>query len=44
MIGEAIAADLVRAFAGAAFSGEERHVRRMAKVDAIERDGVDAEL
>lgn len=44
VIGEAIAADLVRAFAGAAFSGEERHVRRMAKVDAIERYGVDAEL
>ena len=44
VIGEAIAADLVTAFAGAEFSGEERHVRRLAKVDKIERDGLEAEL
>jgi len=44
VIGEAIAADLVRAFAGAQFTGEERHARRVAKVKAIERDGLDAEL
>lgn len=44
VIGEAIAADLVTAFAGAEFSGEERHVRRLAKVDEIERDGLAAEL
>lgn len=44
VIGEAIAADLVAAFAGAEFSGEERHVRRLAKVDLIERDGLAAEL
>lgn len=44
VIGEAIAADLVTAFAGAEFTGEERHVRRLAKVDQIERDGLDAEL
>jgi ribose 5-phosphate isomerase B len=44
VIGEAIAADLVTAFAGAEFSGEERHVRRLAKVDKIERDGLRAEL
>lgn len=44
VIGEAIAADLVAAFAGAEFSGEERHARRLAKVDLIERDGLAAEL
>ena len=38
------AADLVRAFAEAEFSGEERHVKRLAKVDAIERDGLRASL
>lgn len=40
VIGEAIAADLVAAFSGAQFSGEERHVRRLAKVDRIEREGL----
>jgi ribose 5-phosphate isomerase B len=44
VIGEAIATDLVAAFLGAEFSGEERHVRRLGKVDAIERDGLEAEL
>jgi len=44
VIGEAIATDLVAAFLGAEFSGAERHVRRLAKVDAIERDGLGAEL
>jgi ribose 5-phosphate isomerase B len=44
VIGPEIAAELVAAFANAVFSGEERHVRRLAKVDAIERDGVEAEL
>lgn len=44
VIGAAIAADLVTAFAGAEFSGEERHLRRLAKVDLIERDGLGAEL
>lgn len=44
VIGEAIAADLVTAFAGAEFTGEERHARRLAKVAKIERDGLDAEL
>ena len=44
VIGAEIAAELVAAFADADFSGEERHVRRLAKVDAIERDGLDAEL
>ncbi|GIK78381.1 MAG: ribose 5-phosphate isomerase B [Acidobacteria bacterium] len=44
VIGPEIAAELVAAFANAVFSGEERHVRRLAKVDAIERDGLDARL
>lgn len=40
VIGPAYAADIVSAFAGARFSGEERHVRRLAKVSEIEgREG-----
>jgi ribose 5-phosphate isomerase B len=39
VIGSAYAADVVRAFAAARFSGEERHVRRLAKVSEIERKG-----
>jgi ribose 5-phosphate isomerase B len=39
VIGPAYAADIVRAFAGATFSGEERHVRRLEKVSEIERKG-----
>jgi ribose 5-phosphate isomerase B len=44
VIGPEIASELVAAFANAVFSGEERHVRRLAKVDTIERDGVNAKL
>ena len=44
VIGPEIASELVAAFANAVFSGEERHVRRLGKVGAIERDGVDARL
>ncbi|HEX2016165.1 MAG TPA: RpiB/LacA/LacB family sugar-phosphate isomerase [Solirubrobacteraceae bacterium] len=44
VIGPEIAAGLATAFAGASFSGEERHVRRLAKVAAMERDGLDAHL
>jgi RpiB/LacA/LacB family sugar-phosphate isomerase len=36
VIGPALAEDLVRAFLGATFTGEERHVRRLKKVKAIE--------
>jgi ribose 5-phosphate isomerase B len=39
VIGPAYAADIVRAFAAASFSGEERHVRRLEKVSEIERKG-----
>lgn len=43
VIGPEIAAELVRAFAAARFSGAERHVRRLAKVAAIEREGLAAD-
>lgn len=36
VIGPELAIEIVRAFAGAAFSGEERHARRLKKVLAIE--------
>jgi ribose 5-phosphate isomerase B len=39
VVGPAYAADIVAAFAGARFSGEERHVRRLEKVSEIERTG-----
>lgn len=44
VIGSAIAAELARAFAGARFSGEERHVRRLGKVSILEREGLEAKL
>jgi ribose 5-phosphate isomerase B len=44
VIGLEIAGELVAAFANAVFSGEERHVRRLAKVAEIERDGAQARL
>lgn len=39
VIGPALAAEVVAAFVGAEFSGEERHVRRLGKVRAMESDG-----
>ncbi len=36
VIGEALALDLVQAFLGARFSGEERHLRRIEKLKALE--------
>ncbi len=36
VIGAELMADLLRAYLGATFTGEERHVRRLGKVDAIE--------
>lgn len=36
VVGEELAAELVRSFLGARFSGEERHARRLAKVTALE--------
>ncbi|HZO60377.1 MAG TPA: ribose 5-phosphate isomerase B [Solirubrobacterales bacterium] len=37
VVGPALAADILRAYASAEFSGEERHRRRVDKVNAIER-------
>jgi len=39
VIGSEVAAEIVVAFLGAEFSGEERHGRRLAKVDQIEQTG-----
>lgn len=39
VIGAEVAAEIVEAFLGAEVSMEERHVRRRAKVDEIERTG-----
>ncbi|MFL5302843.1 MAG: ribose 5-phosphate isomerase B [Anaeromyxobacteraceae bacterium] len=36
VVGEALALELVDAFLGARYGGEERHARRLAKVNAIE--------
>ena len=36
VVGGAVAAELVSAFVGASFSGEERHARRLAKVLSFE--------
>jgi ribose 5-phosphate isomerase B len=36
IVGAALAAEIVDAFLGASFSGEERHMRRLEKVLAIE--------
>ena len=40
VIGTAIATEVVRAFLGAQFSGEERHVRRLNKVMEIEAENL----
>jgi ribose 5-phosphate isomerase B len=40
VIGEELAADLVRDFLAAHFSGAERHKRRVGKVLAMEREGL----
>ncbi len=37
VVGSALALELVDAFLGAEFTGEERHRRRLEKVDALER-------
>ena len=38
VIGPALAADIIRAYLGAEFTGEDRHRRRLAKIDGIERE------
>jgi ribose 5-phosphate isomerase B len=42
VIGPELAADILRAFIRAEFTGEERHVRRLRKIDAIERRFLDS--
>ena len=37
VVGEELALEIVRAFVAAKFSGEERHVRRLAKIADIEK-------
>ena len=39
IIGEALAKELVMAFLSAQFTGEERHVRRLAKIQEMEAEG-----
>jgi ribose 5-phosphate isomerase B len=39
IVGREVAMEIVRAFVGAKFTGEERHVRRLNKVLAIEAAG-----
>ncbi len=37
VVGEELALDIVRAFVAASFTGEERHRRRLEKIEAIEK-------
>jgi ribose 5-phosphate isomerase B len=38
VVGPALAAEIIAAFLGARFSGEERHVRRVGEINAIENE------
>ena len=38
VIGPALAREIIAAFLGASFTGEERHVRRLGKINAIEAE------
>ena len=38
VIGPALAADIIRSFLAASFTGEDRHKRRLAKIVGIERE------
>ena len=42
VIGPELAGEIVRTFAAARFGGEERHVRRLGQIAALERDGLQA--
>lgn len=39
VIGPELAREVVKAYLGAEFSGEARHLRRLAKIDELERTG-----
>lgn len=43
VIGPALATELVRAYLAAKFSGEERHVKRLAKVAALEEENLECD-
>jgi ribose 5-phosphate isomerase B len=38
VVGPALAADIIRAYLVASFTGAARHVRRLGKIEAIERE------
>jgi ribose 5-phosphate isomerase B len=38
VVGPALAGEIISAYLGAQFTGEERHVRRLSKIAAIERE------
>ena len=38
VVGPALAGDIIHAYLAAEFTGEERHKRRLAKIDGIERE------
>jgi ribose 5-phosphate isomerase B len=38
VIGPSLAGDIIRAYLQAEFTGEDRHKRRLAKIDGIERE------
>jgi ribose 5-phosphate isomerase B len=40
VVGEDLAAELIRAFLAAAFDGAERYRRRLEKIEAMEREGL----
>ncbi len=42
VVGPELAGELVRAFLGARFGGGERYVRRLEKIEAIEKEQIDA--
>jgi ribose 5-phosphate isomerase B len=39
VVGRELAREIIDAFMGARFTGDERHVRRLGKVAEIEREG-----
>ena len=42
IVGAALGGELVRAFLGARFDGGERYVRRLEKIEAMEKEQIDA--
>ena len=39
VVGQAVALEAVKAFVNATFTGEERHARRLAKIEELEKNG-----